>query len=200
MTGVEEVAIVAALTAAAAGTAAYSASERNKAIRKAAGTTKAAAELQARQLMEAAQIERYKASLKAEQVRGRLRVAAASAGLGNEFGSFSALTQQNAMDEAMNQAIIQYNQQAQVNAVLSGGAADIARLMAQRENALLAGIQGGIQGAQTGLAIGGAIRGLGSAVGSPTSVENIGGMGGAPSYGGGFGPTTGGYGAPTAFT
>ena len=196
MTGVEIAA--AALAVAGAGTAAYSASEQNKAVRKAAGTTRAAAELQARQLMDSAKLESYKAALKAEQVRGRIRVAAASAGLSTDAGSFSALAQQNALDEALNQAIIQQNQQNQVNAVLSGGAADIARLMAQRQNALLAGIQGGIAGAQTGLAIGGALQGL-QGLNAPTSIENIGGAGGAPSYGGGFGPTTGGFGAPTAF-
>lgn len=194
MTGVE-IAVGLALAAAGAATSAYAATEKNKAVRKAAGTTRAASELQARQLMDAAQLERQKAALKAEQARGRIRVAAASAGFAPDAGTFAALSQQEAIDYAMNQAILQRNSQNQINAVLSGGSADIARLMSQRENALISAVQGGIMGAQTGLAIGGAVN----ALASPSVPANIGGMGGAPSYGGGFGPTTGGFGAPTAF-
>ena len=96
---------------------------------------------------------------------------------------------------SINQSIIERNAQNQIASVLSGGAANIAQIRSQVQNPFLSGLSGAIQGAQTGLAIGGAINSIGSAMQAP----NIGGVGGAPSYGGGFGPRTGGFGSPTAF-
>jgi len=178
-----------------AGVGGLQASQQNRAAGRAASSARLAAQIQSRQVAEAAQLERLKAFREAELVRGRVRVAAAAAGIAPDIGVFNTLLQQEAFDYAINQSIIERNAQNQIASVLSGGAANIAQIRSQMQNPFLSGLSGAIQGAQTGLAIGGAINSIGSAMQAP----NIGGVGGAPSYGGGFGPRTGGFGSPTAF-
>jgi len=197
MTGVE-LGLAIGLGALGAGTSIAGATMQNRAIRRAAKVTSQAAQIQAKQVSEAAMVDRQKAARQADLVRGRIRVAAAAAGIAPDAGTFSMLSQQEAFDYAFNQAVLEQNRRNQVASVISGGAASIAGLMAQRQNALLSGIQGGLAGAQTGLSIGGAI-GSGGGGGGGGSIGDIGGAGGAPSYGGGFGPRTGGFGSPTAF-
>jgi hypothetical protein len=116
-----------------------------------------------------------------------MRVAAAAAGIAPDVGVFSALAQQEAFDYAINQSVMKQNTRNQIASVLSGGAANIAQIRSQMQNPLLSGISGAIQGAQTGLAIGGAVGSLGSTAGA----ANVGGVGGAPSYGGQFAPGSG---------
>lgn len=159
MTGVE-IGLAIGLGALSAGVAGAGAAQQNSAAKRAAASAGTAASVQARQVAEAGRFEQLKAAREAELVRGRMRVAAAAAGIAPDVGVFSALAQQEAFDYAINQAVMQQNTRNQIASVLSGGAANIAQIRSQMQNPLLSGIGGAIQGVQTGLTIGNAINSI----------------------------------------
>lgn len=171
-----------ALVIAGVGAAAssYAAVKQNQAVRDTAAATRSAAATQMKQISDAAAIEKRKADNKAAQVRGRIRVAAASAGIGIDGGSFEALSNQAVTDQAMNLAILEQNRKNEIARVASGATASLSEIQSRIQNVLLASIQGGLAGAQTGLAIGGAFD---SKPPVPEG-DTIGGSGGRPSFGG----------------
>lgn len=170
-----------AILAIAGAAASYAqASSQNKAIRNTARLTQAAGAVQARQVSDAAAVESLKRANEAERIKGRLRVAAAAAGLGVEGGSYGDLIQQDNYDAALNQTILETNRRNEVARVQSGVAANLAGLQSHIQNLILSSVGGGVQGAQAGIAIGGAFPSTPSA---STPGPNVGGTGGLASYG-----------------
>lgn len=159
MTGVE-IGLAIGLGALGLGVSVAGAAQQNAAAKRAMKSAGTAASIQARQVAEAGKFEQLKAAREAELVRGRMRVAAAAAGIAPDVGVFSSLAQQEAFDYAINQAVTEQNIRNQIASVLSGGEANIAQIRSQMQNPLLAGIGGAIQGVQTGLAIGSAINSI----------------------------------------
>jgi len=166
--------------AAFSATATYAqASSQNKAIRKSAASARLAGSIQTRQVNDSASLERTKRQNEAERIRGRLRVAAAAAGLGIDGGSYGDLLNQANYDAALNQTILERNRQNEVARIQSGTASNLAQLAGHLQNLVLASVTGGMQGFSTGMQIGSAVPPSGGGGGGP----NIGGAGGYPSYG-----------------
>jgi len=183
------VSIAIGLAVAAAGAQAAQARMRNQAIEKSMASAQEAAAAQASQLADQTALERQKGINRAEQVEGRLRVAATTSGAAFD-GSFAALSTQNLRDAQLDDLILQRNFANNMARVLSGLDAQQAGLEGQGSNLLLSAFSGGLQGAQAGIAIGGAFSsspGAGGARG-PNRADGF-----VPtSRGGGFaGPQTG---------
>lgn len=153
---------------------------QNDATKRSIAAAQRAAKVQAVQVNKQARVESLKAAVETEQVRGRIRVAAAAAGIPVEGSSYETLMNQNDYNDAFNQSLIEQNRKANVARVISGGQANMAELSSRFQNVLIAGFQGGLSGLSAGLAIKNA---MGSGGDQPSG--NIGGSGGAPSYGGG---------------
>lgn len=153
--GVETVAL--ALAVASAATAASSAYEQNRAVKKSGGIARQQAADRISQIQDAASIERRKEQNRAEQIRGRLRVSAAASGLGLG-GSFAALDQQAVIDQALNVDIINRNAAAASTNTSNDLNASLTSLQSHIINPVLAGFTGGVQGFGTGLKVGRAVN------------------------------------------
>lgn len=171
-----------AVSAVSAGLGAAAASQQNKAARRAAEanqaeaaasveSARAATELQIQQLRQQTSLEREKAANDIAQMRGRLRVVQADSGLAIG-GSALALERQLSIDAALNDQILQRNQQMNTERLRQGLDAQttqterrlasiFASLEGQQTSPFLAALAGGIQGAGTGLSI---VGGLGNLV------------------------------------
>jgi len=180
-------------TAVGVATSARAASQQNRYVEQGYANQEEAARLQARQLGEQeialseqrvvtieqlnrqADIERMKRVNEADQIRGRLRVAAGAAGVGMG-GSFGALERQSEFDESANLAILEGNREIALrsiesqyssgitslrsgfNAAMINIQSNLIQLASQRTNPILQGFMGGMQGLQTGLQITGLAR------------------------------------------
>lgn len=159
---------------------------QNDAVRRSMRSAQQAAKVQAVQVNKQAKVESLKATVETEKVRGRIRVAAAAAGIPIEGSSYESLLNQSDYNDAFNQSIIEENRKANVARVVSGGQANMAELSSRFQNVLIAGFQGGLSGLSAGLAIQNAINSGGGGGGTGDNPSgNIGGSGGAPSFGGG---------------
>lgn len=151
-------------TAASTGVSYYASTEaarnQNDAIKKSMESRQQAAELRQDQLAEQAAIERQKQHDRSQQILGRVRVAAAEAGVGMG-GTYSALAAQAEIDRGRNEQIINRNFLNNVALIQSGQQADHLALSAQMQNPVLAGLTGGLTGLQTGLSISQGIGSLG---------------------------------------
>lgn len=184
-------AIPIALAVIGAAASAKAASEKNHAIRGAQRSAQEAANVHAGQLTDAAAVERQKQVNRAAVAEGRLRVHAAESGL-NLGGSFGALDQQIAFDEAYNETVILRNRNSQIMGVQSDLYANIGALRAQYKDPIFAAFTGAVGGASTGLSLSGGIGSLSSstpAAGGTLGNESFldiggGGPNGAASYGG----------------
>lgn len=145
---------------AGAGISAASAIQQNRAAQRAKDAAGQAAAVQSRQVAAQADLERLKTLRRSAQVRARLRLAGAEAGLG-DFGSIDLLEQQNALDTSLNLDILRQNErslQARIGSELN---VDMARLSSQYRNTILSSFEGALGGAQTGLSIAGGLKELG---------------------------------------
>jgi hypothetical protein len=145
-------AIPAALAVVGAAESVSAASAQNRAAHRSAVTANAAAVAKTQQIEDAAALERTKTQNQFEQIRGRLRVAGAAAGVGLG-GSFDALDEQAAVDENLNKQVINTNTTNQVASVRSGLDADLTSLASHTMSTILAGFTGGVTGAETGLRV-----------------------------------------------
>lgn len=141
-------------------TSAQQAKAHNKAISASIKSQRSAAAAQGKQISEQAALEKLKRQREAEQVRGRLRVAAGEAGVGTT-GSFGALLRQSDFDLALNQSIIEKNRESQAARVASEFRAGAISTAAQGQNVGLSTLSGGLAGLSTGISIQSAIKSLG---------------------------------------
>lgn len=150
--------IIGGLSAAAgAGGAAYSTVQQNQRVKAAKESAAQAARIQSEQVNQQTDIEKMKAIRRAEQIRGRLRLAGAEAGLSGE-GSIANLEQQNEIDTGLNLGILDTNRSNTRTLIGSNLSAELNRLSGSYRNALLSGFEGALGGAQQGLAIGHGLR------------------------------------------
>lgn len=138
-------------------TSAAAASGQNRAIKRSMQSRADAAKAQQRQLGVAAGVEKQKRINEAQAIEGRIRVAAADAGVSTD-GSYSQLLAQNDYDAAASRAITDANYRANIDYTNSGLAADFASLRASARNPILDGFVGGLSGAQAGLSLGNSIE------------------------------------------
>lgn len=151
--GVTAAVAISAIAAAGSAAAAHQASvKQNKAAKAAAKTAQEAAARQAAQIKSAAKVEKGKAIQTAEQVIGRVRVAAAGAGF-EDAGSYQAFIRQAAADAETNVNIIDRNANNAVARVQSGLDADLTQLNSRIVSPVLAAFTAGLSGANSGLAI-----------------------------------------------
>lgn len=139
-------------TAMGAATSAVGASARNRAIAASMQSQRSAMATQQRQVQQSAAVERAKQIQQAQQIAGRLRVAAGESGVGMG-GSMAALLRQTDLDAGMNLAILDQNLANQLAAIRTSGMAHMQQTASQAQNPLLAGIGGGLQGLSTGLSV-----------------------------------------------
>ena len=157
--GVSAALIIGAVSAAASAGVAYEGAQRqNKAAKKAIESQNRAAATQTRQVQSAAELEKQKIAAQSARTRALLRVSAADNG--GEGGSFDALMQQTAQDEALNLSILEANRKNQLAAVLSGAEANLIALSSKLTTPILDSGLAGISGFSTGLQIGGAVNQL----------------------------------------
>lgn len=131
---------------------------QNDSVRRSMRSAQQAAKVQAVQVNKQAKVESLKATVETEKVRGRIRVAAAAAGIPIEGSSYESLLNQSDYNDAFNQSIIEENRKANVARVVSGGQANMAELSSRFQNVLIAGFQGGLSGLSAGLAIEGMMK------------------------------------------
>ena len=160
------IAVPLAIAAVGAGVAAAGAAKQNAAIRRSAAASNAAYATQAKQVSNQASVEQMKRQNEAARVAGRLRVAAASAGVNIEGGSYADLVQQNNYDAGLNLAILNQNRSNEIARVQSGANAHLADLQGHLQSVLLSSLQGGVQGFSTGLQISNAAGALGGTSGT----------------------------------
>jgi hypothetical protein len=129
-----------------------SAVQQNRAVRSAKAATGQANIVQRRQITDQNNLERLKILRRSAQLRGRLRVAAGEAGLG-DFGSLALLDQQNTLDTALNLDVLRTNERSLLDRAASEYRADNARLTGQLRSSLLSGFEGALGGASSGLSI-----------------------------------------------
>lgn len=146
------------------------AQEQNEATGRAMRSQRNAAETQDRQVDEAAEVERAKNANRAHQIRGRLRVLSAEAGIG--MAAYEQLERQADYDEAINDHLIRRNRVSQQERIRSGLAANITALESSITNPLLAALSGSLGGLTTGLSIGGAVQGMNSAAALNTTPQS----------------------------
>lgn len=139
-----------------AGTSFMGAQKQNAALRQSMASQQAAAQQQMGQVAQAAAVEREKRLKEAQQIQGRIRVAAGEAGIGMG-GSIAALSRQSELDLGTNLAIIDQNYANNIAAIRSGAQANLQSLSSQIGNPILNAFSGAFSGAGTGLAIGGAV-------------------------------------------
>lgn len=145
--------------AAGAGTSVYSAVQQNAAAKKQKGEAAKVASVNATQVRDQAAVERQKTLRRSAQIRGRLRLAGAEAGLG-DLSSLDLLDQQNDLDTGVNLDILDRNEatgRARIGSELSS---ELQRLSSRYRNEVLAGFEGGLSGAGTGLQIGTGVQQL----------------------------------------
>ncbi len=151
-------AITLAAAAASAGTAAYGAQQKNKAVKNSQAAARRAAITQGNQIEDAAKLERLKRKRESDQIRARIAVTGAAAGV-DPAGSYADLERQVGFDENLNLDIIDTNRRNQIARVNSGAQADITALGAQTRNVLLDAFTSGAQGVSTGLSLYNALPG-----------------------------------------
>lgn len=154
------IAVPIAMMVVGAAISAQQASERNKAIKKSQMANIAATAENQKQVADAGEVQALKRRNEAAMIRARLRVAGASAGVGD--GTDALLAQAN-YDEALNLNILHNNVINEQRRLASGLTADLTSLQSGMVNGVLAGMQGGIQGYGTGMQISG---GMGNGAGS----------------------------------
>lgn len=132
------------------------AKSQNAALRQSMASQQAAAQQQMGQVSQAAAVEREKRLKEAQQIQGRIRVAAGEAGVGMG-GSIAALSQQSELDLGTNLAIIDQNYANNIAAIRSGAQANLQSLASNISNPIFDALSGGMSGASTGLSIGGAV-------------------------------------------
>lgn len=147
---------MAATAAIGTGLSVMQARQQNKAMARSMDSQARAVEIQQRQLAQQAGLERMSNERREAQAIGRIRAAAGSAGVSG--GSVAALENQAAADAAINNTTILANYRNQIDAVRTGGQANLDQLASQYQSPILAGISGAMRGAQTGLAIGQGIK------------------------------------------
>ncbi len=126
--------------------------DNNAAIQESMHRSARAAREQQKQIVDQAAVERQKRVNEAQMISGRLRVAAAEAGVGLG-GSYAALQRQSDYDAAINVDIIKRNALAETRRVRSGYEENIAQLESQIQNPILNGFMAGMQIASTALSI-----------------------------------------------
>lgn len=150
-------ALAIAASAASAGSAAYAADRQNKLAGKAKKQARRAAEIQRDQIAAQAEQERQSRIKEAEQIRGRLRVAAAENGI-STGNTFEALIRQNDFDLATDLSTLNRNLANNNARVQSGLAAEEIAIKSSRRNPLIEGFTSGLGGFSSGLSIGNGIR------------------------------------------
>lgn len=144
--------VTGAVAAGAAGLSYIQAREQNDSIREQQRAAQVAAAQRTGQIARRAAHEREQARLEAAQIRGRLRVAGASAGdaTGGNIHQLQYLAERNAQIQL---SIIDDNASSATASIGSGLDAQIAALEGNALSPILAGISGGLQGIQAGLSI-----------------------------------------------
>lgn len=153
--GVEEVAVALAIAGAAA--SASAAAQQNAATRRSASAANQQTADRVKQIQDAAATERLKEANNTAQIRGRVAVANAAAGLGTD-GTAQDLDNQAGFDLSLNQQIINKNATAATTNASNDLNASLASLSEHIVNPVLAGFTGGLQGGEAGLQIGKAIN------------------------------------------
>jgi len=128
---------------------------QNKATARSMRQARESASVQQEQLSRQASLELRRNQIRAQQVRGRLRVALGEAGVGMG-GSAQALLNQSEYDEGINRSIIEESFLNNDARVRSGLNADMIGLESRVQNSLLSALSGGLSGFSTGLSIAGA--------------------------------------------
>jgi len=144
--------MVGAIAGAGAGLSFLQAGEQNDQISKQQRAAQVAAAQSTGQVAKQAALEREKARQEAAQVRGRLRVAGASAGDASG-GSIAQLQHIAARNAQLRLEIINSNAESSTARIGSSLDAQISALEGRALSPILAGVQGGLQGLQAGLAI-----------------------------------------------
>jgi len=156
-------AISAATTAAGAGVAYSSAQDQNRSLKKTAEANKRAQESEAKQLAIKASDEQRRSVKKAQQIAGRLRVAAGEAGVAGDVGSFALLDNQlgseantNINNTRLSNAFAMSRSAQQLDVALS-------ELAGRRRSVAMDVFNGALGGLSTGVGMTGSLVGLGQA-------------------------------------
>ena len=140
--------------AGAAGSISHEAARKQSSVARAQQeSVRAAAKVEERRAGQRADVERLRESRAAQDLRGRLKVAAANAGIGLG-GSTAALLRQVDVDEALNRELVAANEANVISATRAGARARVSQLGAGIRNPLLEGLAGGIGGFDAGLQLG----------------------------------------------
>lgn len=134
-------------------TNAAAARNQNQAVQASLQSQREALRVRQQQLSSQAGIEKQKRINEANQIQGRLRVAAGEAGVGLG-GSAAALARQAEFDKAVNLSIIDANFQSRIALGQAQFRSTAAQTISQQRNPLLSAFSGAVSGLETGLRIG----------------------------------------------
>lgn len=154
--GIETILAV-GVAAAGAASAGYSAVDQNQRAKANKGAARKVAMVKGEQVREQGALERLKTIRRSAQVRGRLRLAGAEAGLG-DFGSLDALQQQNELDTDLNLDVLQQNVDNSTGLIGSELSSVLSQISGTYRNALLSGFEGALGGASQGLQLGSGLK------------------------------------------
>lgn len=138
------------LAAAQGGLSYGQARAQNTAIRRSMSVTQHSSQVEGEQIDAAARVEQQKRQNEAGQILGHIRVATAANGTG-VGGTYNALQQQAAYDEATNTWIAEQNRRNEQARLVSQTTAALTELSNRHVNTALATLTGGLSGASTGL-------------------------------------------------